>query len=133
VRISRGFSYMRWELWRDRGYHGRIIVLLGQRIACFLFVEHCYLGSRGLSLQRVFFIINKYSRSICNSRFVFNFLLLLFLVCNKLVLSAGLVERNCKVQTIKLRGRELGVRILLLEDSGSTQNFISKKLVSACG
>ena len=99
----------------------------------FSLVEHCYLGSRGLSLQRVFFTINKHSRSICNSWFLFNFLLLLFLVCNKLVLPAGLVERNRKVQTIKLRGRVLGVRILLLEDSGSNQNFISKKLASACG
>ena len=50
MRISglAGDSVMRWELWSGRGYHGRIIVLLCQRIVCFRCVEHCSSGSREL-------------------------------------------------------------------------------------
>jgi branched-subunit amino acid transport protein AzlD len=33
----------------ERGYHVRIIVLLGQRIVCFLCVENCSLGNSDVS------------------------------------------------------------------------------------
>lgn len=53
--------------------------------------------------------------------------------CSVMHLGSLITDKEWKPQTMKLKGLAKGVPILVLIDSGATNNFISKKLVAAMG